>query len=85
MQTVPLCRGGTCDLLEVTLSHVVLEVSSVWPPGSTLELEVEGTLGVKVRNCRKVSAPEAAPRFRVEGRWTGLTRAQRSALHLDLA
>jgi hypothetical protein len=67
-------------LITATLEHVTLDIPWPSPPGSTVELLVEGApLGVKVRSCRKLPDGEPA-RYRVEGRWVTLPRAQRDAL-----
>jgi hypothetical protein len=81
---VPLLRGGTCSLERADANHVVVDVSAPSPPGSTLELSVaDAPLGVKVRSCRRL--PEVEPaRYRVEGRWVSLSRAQREALGIKL-
>jgi hypothetical protein len=80
---VPLVRGGTGSLASADANHVVLDVSAPSPPGSTLELYVaNATLGVKVRSCRRL--PNEPARYRVEGRWVSLSRAQREALGIKL-
>ncbi len=76
---LPLLRGGTAKLVTTGVEHATIESPVVSPPGSTLELSVVGTLGLKVRSCRKL--PDAdPPRYRIEGRWVSLSRAQREAL-----
>jgi hypothetical protein len=77
-----LKRGGMAALVMAGLEHVTLDIPWASPPGSTVELVVAGApLGVKVRNCRKVEGTEPT-RYRIEGRWTTLPRAQREALGL---
>ncbi len=55
------------------------------PPGSTVELVVAGApLRLKVRQCRRAESQgelESNPRFRVDGRWINLSRAQREHLN----
>jgi len=81
---VPLVRGGVCSVESADANHVVVDVSAPSPPGSTLELLVaNATLGVKVRSCRRLPGAEPA-RYRVEGRWVSLSRAQREALGITL-
>ena len=78
-----LKRGGAAALVTADLEHVTLDIPWASPPGSTVELVVAGApLGVKVRNCRKLEGAEPA-RYRIEGRWTTLPRAQREALGLS--
>ena len=75
-----LRRGGVAALVSADLEHVTLDLPFSSPPGSTVELLVaDAPLGVKVRSCRKLPDSETV-RFRIEGRWTTLPRAQREAL-----
>jgi hypothetical protein len=77
-----LRRGGVATLVSADLEHVTLDVPFASPPGSTVELLVANApLGVKVRSCRKLPDSETV-RYRIEGRWTTLPRAQRDALGL---
>lgn len=78
-----LKRGGLAALVTADLEHVTLDLPWASPPGSTVELVVAGApLGVKVKSCRKVQGVEPL-RYRIEGRWTTLPRAQRDALGLN--
>lgn len=76
---LPLARGGTATLITTGIEQATVESPIVSPPGSTLELQVVGALGLKVRSCKLV--PDSEPkRYRIEGRWISLSRAQRDAL-----
>jgi len=74
-----LVRGGSAVVTATDGEQVTLLSSLSSPPGSTLELTLEGKgLLVKVRGCRKQNAPDAAGRdFRIEGRWVSLSRNDR--------
>ncbi len=77
-----LARGGSAAVLETDGDHAALLSSLPSPPGSTLELSLEGTsYRVKVRGCRRQAEADAAGRaFRIEGRWVNLSRSQRERL-----
>lgn len=79
-----LRRGGVARLVSADLEHVTLDLPFASPPGSTVELVVANApLGIKVRSCRKLARADGeSTRYRVEGRWTTLPRAQRDALEL---
>jgi hypothetical protein len=76
--------GGSAWLLSIEGENGALETERAWPPGSTVELVVAGApLRLKVRQCRRFedeAGPEGKARFRVEGRWVNLSRAQREDL-----
>jgi len=59
-------------------NFVTLSSPRAFPPGSTMVgTHATETYRIKVRGSRRVSAPNQPPCFRVEGRWVGLSRAQR--------
>ena len=71
--------GGGYGLIESTSGErVTLLCTRAFPPGSTLTLNMDdnGSLGVKVRGSKKT----AEGHFRVEGRFINLSRALRQAL-----
>ena len=83
MKEFALLRGGRAVIVATGIEQATIETDVVSPPGSTLELDVGGPLGLKVRSCRRL--PEVEPaRYRIEGRWVSLSRAQREALGIQL-
>lgn len=79
MVTLDLVKGGSAVVLETDGDRVTLLSSLSSPPGSTLELALEGeSFRVKVRGCKKVEADAAARSFRIEGRWVSLSRSGRA-------
>lgn len=82
MLELGLSRGGSAVVTATDGEHVTLLSSASSPPGSTLELTLEGkSLRVKVRGCRRLPQQDAAGRaFRIEGRWLSLSRAERDRL-----
>ncbi len=83
-RALELAGGGNAWLLSIDGENGAIETERASPPGSTVELVVTGApLRLKVRQCRRVdaeAAPEGKARFRVEGRWVNLSRAQREDL-----
>lgn len=83
-RTLDLASGGNAWLSKIEGENGTIETERAWPPGSTVELVVAGAaLRLKVRQCRRLEAegePEGKARFRVEGRWVNLSRAQRESL-----
>ncbi len=85
-RVLEVAGGGSAWLLSIEGENGVIEAERASPPGSTVELVVAGApLRLKVRQCRRVEAeaeaePEGKARFRVEGRWVNLSRAQREDL-----
>jgi hypothetical protein len=79
MLELSLEGGGTARVEQSDDEHVVLLASRPSPPGSTLTGRAgdDGGYLVKVRSCRRVDDAEPA-RFRIEGRWVNLSRAQRA-------
>ncbi len=72
-----LTKGGHAELVETDGDSVVVVSTAPSPPGSPLEGSEAGvTFQIKVRSCRRVG-PEEPARFRIEGRWVNLSRAQR--------
>ncbi len=84
-RVLEVAGGGDAWLLSIHGENGVIETERASPPGSTVELVVAGApLRLKVRQCRRVeaeAAPEGKARFRVEGRWVNLSRAQREDLN----
>ena len=82
--TLEVAGGGSARLLSFEGENGALELERASPPGSTVELLVAGApLRLKVRQCRRVqdgSDDPGKPRFRVDGRWVNLSRAQREHL-----
>ena len=79
--TLELVRGGTADVVETDGDRVVLSSTVAAPPGSSLEGEwtAAGTrVRIKVRGCRREQS--TGERFRIEGRFVNLGRAQRARL-----
>lgn len=76
--------GGSARLLSIDGENGTIEAERASPPGSTVELVVAGApLRLKVRQCRRVEGDaelEGKSRFRVDGRWVNLSRAQREDL-----
>ena len=71
-------REGTAIVTETDGNFVALSSSTAFPPGSTMVgTHAEQAYRIKVRGSRRVSVPNEPPCFRVEGRWLGLSRAQR--------
>jgi hypothetical protein len=82
MQQLKLAGGGQTTLLETDGDHVALICSEPYPPGCTLVARVVGenlTLQIKVRGCRRLEATEPR-RFRLEGRFVNLGKAERERL-----
>jgi len=79
MLELSLDGGGTAHVDQSDGEHVVLLASRPSPPGSTLTGRAGDDAGylVKVRGCRRVDDTEPA-RFRIDGRWVNLSRAQRA-------
>ena len=74
--------GAEVELLETDGRHAVLLSPAPAPTGSTLELGLPGAerpVLLKVRSCRR-DGTGPTPRFRVEGRFVNLDRAQRQRL-----
>ncbi len=82
MLELGLARGGSALVTATDGERVSLLASASSPPGSTLELTLEGkSLRVKVRGCRRLSQADAAGRaFQIEGRWLSLSRGERERL-----
>jgi hypothetical protein len=81
MSTLELEKGGTALVLEMSGERVVLLAPIAAPPGSSLEATFCGSrIVVKVKGSRRVEPDAAGRQCRVEGRFVGLTRAQRGAL-----
>jgi hypothetical protein len=80
MVTLDLVKGGSAVVLETDGDRVTLLSSLSSPPGSTLELSLEGeSFRVKVRGCKKTEPVDDAGRsFRIEGRWVSLSRGARA-------
>lgn len=79
MVTLELVKGGSAVVLETDGDRVVVLSSLPSPPGSTLELMLEGERYlVKVRGCKKVEADAAGRSFSIDGRWVNLSRAARA-------
>lgn len=79
MLTLDLLKGGSAVVLETDGDRVTLLSSLSSPPGSTLELSLEGeSYRVKVRGCKKGEADDAGRSFRIEGRWVSLSRGGRA-------
>jgi hypothetical protein len=79
MLVLDLVRGGSAAVVETDGDRVTLLSSLPSPPGSTLELTLEGSsYRVKVRGCRRVEPDDAERSFRIEGRWVSLTREGRA-------
>ena len=84
MKILELMRGGTLSVLEVNGEHVAVLSSASSPPGSSLEVALDGgTLRIKVRSCQRVAADDAGRSYRIEGRFVSLTRAQRESLEQE--
>jgi hypothetical protein len=83
--TLEILGGGSAMLLSSEDEQGAIEMERASPPGSTVELVVAGApLRLKVRQCRRVEGEgqlESKPRFRVDGRWINLSRAQRELLN----
>lgn len=79
MLELALEGGGTAEVDESDGEHVVLLATRSSPPGSTLTGRAgdDGRFLVKVRGCRRVADQEPT-RYRIEGRWVNLSRAQRA-------
>jgi hypothetical protein len=77
-----LSRGGSALVTATDGERVSLLSSAASPPGSTLELSLDGkNLRVKVRSCRRLSQADAAGRaFEIEGRWLSLSRSDRERI-----
>lgn len=74
-----LVRGGSAAVVETDGDRVTLLSSLPSPPGSTLELTLEGSsYRVKVRGCKRVEPDLAGRSYLIEGRWVSLTRADRA-------
>ena len=74
--------GAAAELVQTDGQRVTLLTVEPAPTGATLRLSFpgeEGSLEVKVRNCRRV-ATGSPQRFSVEGRFVNLARAQRQRL-----
>ncbi len=82
MLVLDLARGGSAAVIETDGDRTTLLSTLSSPPGSTLELSLQGTsYRVKVRGCRKQNDPDETGRvFRIEGRWVNLSRSQRERL-----
>lgn len=79
MLTLELAKGGSAVVLETDGDRVTLLSSLPSPPGSTLELSLEGeAYRVKVRGCKKGEADATGRSFRIEGRWVSLSRSGRA-------
>jgi len=79
-RVLEVAGGGSATLLSVEGENGTIELDRASPPGSTVELVVAGSpLRLKVRQCRRVEL-DGKSRFRVEGRWVNLSRAQRERL-----
>jgi hypothetical protein len=74
--------GGKSALLVAIEGEVAtVDTDAASPPGATLELLVLGAPArLKVRRCRRLPEAVDNPRFRIEGRWLSLSRAQRAHL-----
>lgn len=79
MLELALVRGGSAVVTASDGEQVTLLASTSSPPGSTLDLTLDGAgFKVKVRGCRRLPEADAAGRaFRIEGRWVSLSRSQR--------
>jgi trimeric autotransporter adhesin len=63
-----LARGGSAVITSTDGELVTLLSSAPSPPGSTLELSLEGkSFQVKVRGCKRQTTAEAGRDFRIEG------------------
>lgn len=68
--------GGHVTLVRTDEVHVTISADVASPPGSSLEVLVEGAkVAIKVRGCRREGT-----RFLIDGRWVNLSRAQREAI-----
>lgn len=75
-----LAGGGEARIVASSGEAATLETAEPAPPGATLELEVLASpLRFKVRRCHRV-ADAGNVRYRIEGRWVNLSRAQRQHL-----
>jgi hypothetical protein len=81
-RVLEVAGGGSARLLSIDGEQGAIETERASPPGSTVELVVAGApLRLKVRQCRRVEGElEGKSRFRVDGRWVNLSRAQREDL-----
>jgi hypothetical protein len=79
-QSLELAGGQRALLVAVEGEAATLETPMASPPGSILELQVLGAPArFKVRRCQRLVEGEAV-RFRIEGRWQSLSRAQLDSL-----
>jgi hypothetical protein len=77
-----LASGGEVELVALAGEGATLELEQPAPPGAPIELVVLGAPArLKVRRCQRVGN-EGTPRFRIEGRWISLSRAQRESLRI---
>ena len=75
-----LVDGAEVELVALAGEFATLESGVAAPPGAPLELVVLGAPArLKVRRCQRVAEAETV-RFRIEGRWMSLSRAQRESL-----
>jgi hypothetical protein len=75
-----LAGGKPVVLVARQGESATIETPIASPPGSTLELVLLGEPArLKVRRCSRLAEGDGA-RFRIEGRWLDLSRAQRAAL-----
>ena len=75
-----LAGGKPALLVAQEGESATIETPIPSPPGSTLELVLLGAPArLKVRRCLRLAEGDSA-RFRIEGRWLDLSRAQRAAL-----
>ncbi len=74
-----LSRGGDAFVVSTDGAHAMLNSSTSSPPGSTVEGQatgMEGTLALKVRECKR----QSDGRFAISGRWVNLSRERRLLL-----
>ena len=81
--TLTLDGGGTAWLLDTDGEVASLHSTRATPPGMPLSgTSADGQkYQLKIRGCRRDGdTDDGAPRYRIDGRWVSLSRAQRLAL-----
>jgi hypothetical protein len=81
--TLSLDGGGTAQLLETDGEVATMHSTRATPPGMPLSgTSADGQkYQLKIRGCRRDGdTDDGAPRYRIDGRWVSLSRAQRLAL-----
>lgn len=79
---IDLPSGERAAIVQSDGERATLSCPRPFPPGSTLEgsaVDGSGVYRIKVRLCRRSRASEAIDAvYEIEGRFIGLTRAQRA-------